>query len=199
MSVIVGLTGQSGAGKSTVCETFREEGFVIIDCDSVARQVTEAGSECNRELAEHFPDCFDKDFTLDRSRMASIVFYDKEKLALLEEIEFKFITKRINLMIEELSENSDCILLDAPTLFEAGVDKLCRVIVAVVSDEELRLERIMERDDISREETLKRFSSQHDEAFFREHCDYVIDNDRDLSHAFLQAREVARQIKGMFN
>ncbi|MBR1562929.1 MAG: dephospho-CoA kinase [Ruminococcus sp.] len=199
MSIIVGLTGQSGAGKSTVCETFREEGFAIIDCDNVARQVTEAGSDCNRELAEHFPDCFDKSFTLDRAKMASIVFSDREKLALLERIEFKYITERIDVLIEELSKISDYILLDAPTLFEAGVDKLCKVIVAVVSDEELRLERIMKRDGISREQTLKRFYSQHDEAFFREHCDYVIDNDRDLSYACEQARKAARQIKGMFN
>ena len=199
MSIIVGLTGQSGAGKSTVCDVIREEGFSFIDCDRIAREVTAQGSECNRELAEHFPDCFDKSLSLDRAKMASIVFSDRQKLELLEKIEFRYINEMINVQIGELSEKTDNIILDAPTLFEAGADKLCDVIVAAVSPERLRLERIMKRDGITREQAQKRFSSQHDEAFFSSACTFVIVNDRDLSYASSQAREIARQIKGMFS
>ena len=62
----VGLTGQSGAGKTVVSEIFKEHGFGIINCDMVAREVTTSGSDCNRELSEHFPACFDDKLTLDR-------------------------------------------------------------------------------------------------------------------------------------
>ena len=174
MSVIIGLTGQSGAGKSTVCEAFESEGFAVIDCDSVARYVTRPGSECNRELAGVFPGCFDESFTLDRAKMASIVFADSEKLRLLENIEYRYITEEIDEQIGKLSQKSDYIVLDAPMLFEAGVDKLCACTVAVVSCEQLRLERIIRRDGISEEQAKKRFGSQRSEQFFQEKCGIII-------------------------
>jgi dephospho-CoA kinase len=198
VSIIIGLTGQSGAGKSTVSRVFTQEGFAVIDCDAVARRVTEAGSDCNRELSEYFPECFDESYVLDREKMARIVFSDRESLELLERIEFKYITAEINRIVEELSEKSDYIVLDAPTLFEAGIDGSCDVTAAVLSDEQLRLGRIMQRDGVSAELAKKRFSSQHDEDFFREKCTLIIENNGTLAEAERSAQEAARTIKGMF-
>lgn len=71
---VVGLTGQSGAGKTTISDAFRKNGFEIINCDIVAREVTQAGNECCKELAKIFPDCFDDGFALDRRKLGEIVF-----------------------------------------------------------------------------------------------------------------------------
>ncbi|MGN0594628.1 MAG: dephospho-CoA kinase [Hominimerdicola sp.] len=181
MSIIVGLTGQSGAGKTTVSDTFRKHGFGIINCDLVARNVTEDGSECNKKLAKIFPECFDKDYKLDRARLGGIVFADKDKLKLLDDTIYPFINHNIECEINALSEQYEYILLDAPTLFEAGADKLCDVIVSVIADEKLRLERILLRDKIDEQKIKDRFSSQLSADFFVSHSDYVIENNGDIS------------------
>ena len=74
---VVGLTGQSGAGKTTISDAFRENGFEILNCDLVAREVTNADSECCKELAKLFPRCFDENYSLDRQKLGEIVFSDK--------------------------------------------------------------------------------------------------------------------------
>lgn len=146
---VVGLTGQSGAGKTTISDAFRENGFEIINCDIVAREVTQAGNECCKGLAKIFPDCFDDGFALDRRKLGEIVFSDKNKLQMLNDTIYPFINKLIDEKIN--ATESEFVLLDAPTLFEAGADKLCSVIVSVVADFGIRLERITKRDGISAE------------------------------------------------
>lgn len=195
MSKVIGLTGQSGAGKTTVSEVFRLNGFAVINCDIVARQVTEPGSECSKELAKHFPDCFDKAYKLDRQGLANEVFSDKAKLELLDGIVYPHINELIKQRISELSEEYQYILLDAPTLFEAGADKLCDIIVAVTADKDARLQRITERDGISKELAEKRFSSQHSEEFFEKKCGYVIRNNGSREKAEKETLEIIKLIK----
>ncbi|MBQ8965264.1 dephospho-CoA kinase [Ruminococcus sp.] len=195
MSRIVGLTGQSGAGKTLVSAIFEREGFGIINCDYVAREVTEAGSECNKELAMHFPTCFDEELILDRQALGQIVFSDREKLDLLNSIIFRYICELIDKKIEELGLSYEYILLDAPTLFEAGADSKCDVIVAVTADENIRLGRITERDSISSEQALKRFASQHSSEFFKTNSDYVINNEGTREDTEKQVMIVINKIK----
>lgn len=195
MSKIIGLTGQSGSGKTTVSEIFRQNGFGIINCDLVARQVTETGSDCNKKLAEHFPQCFDKSFRLDRRKLASEVFSDKTKLELLDSIIYPHINNRINKAIDSFSKDCQYILLDAPTLFEAGADKLCDVIVAVTADKDIRLKRIIKRDGISNELAEKRFSCQQSEDFFERECDYVIRNNDSTEDVQNEALRIIKLIK----
>lgn len=193
--VIVGLTGQSGAGKTMVSEIFREHGFGIINCDMVAREVTVKGSECNRELSKHFPACFDEELTLDRRALGSIVFSNREKLDLLNSIIFKYITQSIEEHIAELAAKHDLILLDAPTLFEAQADKLCDVIVAVTADEDIRLDRIMQRDGLEADAVIKRFSSQHTMEFFKQNSTYVIYNNGPAEDTVRQTKAVINKIE----
>ncbi|MBR1739576.1 MAG: dephospho-CoA kinase [Ruminococcus sp.] len=179
----VGLTGQSGAGKTTVSEVFKRRGFAVINCDLVAREVTEAGSECCKALALLFPDCFDEAFALDRAKLAQAVFSDREKLKILDDAIYPFITERIKEHIAVLSRENDNILLDAPTLYEAGADSLCDKVVGVIADDCVRLRRVTARDGITEEQALKRFSSQHSAEFFEHRCNYVIDNSFDIALA----------------
>lgn len=199
-SIITGLTGQSGAGKTTVSNVFKNEGFSVINCDLVARNVTKQGSECNRELSKYFPECFDNNFVLDRQKLAKIVFSDKESLLLLNATIFPYITKAIETEIENISSSgSEYILLDAPTLFESGANKLCDVIVSCIADRETRIERIALRDNIQKELIENRFNSQKTEKYFIEHSDYIIDNSKDKHFAELQCKEIIKKIKRRFN
>ena len=194
---VAGLTGQSGAGKTTVSDAFKENGFEIINCDLVAREVTQTGSECCKKLAKIFPDCFDDGFALDRRKLGEIVFSDKARLQMLNDTIYPFINKLIDEKIN--AAQSRFILLDAPTLFEAGADKLCSVIVSVVADYDIRLERITKRDGISKELAKKRFASQHTVEFFREHSSFVIENNGTVNETYQKTCEVIKIIKERYN
>ena len=199
MAHIIGLTGQSGAGKTTVSHIFEENGFAVINCDEIARICTQMGSECNKKLARVFPECFDEKLSLDRKAISKIIFSDKKMLEKFDNIVYPFITRLIKEKINELSAVSQYILLDAPTLFESGTDKLCSVKTAVVADFEKRLERITIRDNIDKELAEKRFASQLSAEFFCKNCDYVIYNNGKLEDTINKTLKVIRTIKEGIN
>lgn len=194
--VIAGLTGQSGAGKTTISEVFEREGFATVNCDIAARRAVEPNSECAEELSVKFPEFFDRG-VLDRRKAAAMLFSDRELLDRYNAAIFPHINRLIQNEIDELSgQGYKYILLDAPTLFEAGADKLCDCIVSCIADHDVRLERITTRDGIGTELAEKRFSSQLSEDFFRGHSDFIIENNSDKETAENAAKEVIKQIKG---
>lgn len=196
-TVVIGLTGQSGAGKTTVCRVFDECGFAVIDADKIARDVMEKGKPCLEETAEYFgKEILNSDGTLNRQKLADIVFNDREKLGQLGAISYPYITSEILEMINRSrEENMKYVLLDAPTLFESRADDFCDLIISVTASEEKRLGRIAERDGITQEQIRKRFASQHDEKFFVKHSDFIIKNDKSVEILREKAREVAEKIK----
>ena len=199
MSIIIGLTGQSGAGKTTICEKLRAEGFGIINCDEVARECTADGSDCNKALSAAFPDCFDEKLSIDRRAISAIIFSDKDKLKEFDDIVYPFINRLIDQRIEELSDSFEYTVLDAPTLFEAGADKKCDTIIGVIAKKSIRLKRITDRDNISEELAMKRFSSQYSSDFFRQHCDHIIENNGSVEQAEKQTAKVIELIKESVN
>lgn len=176
--MIVGLTGQSGAGKSMVSKRFAERGFSVLDADEISHQVTARGA-CLRALCEVFGEqILDENKQLDRKRLGMIVFSDPDELERLNRAVLPFIVDEINRRITSLeSRGVGFILLDAPTLYEAGADRLCDVVVAVCAPYEQRLERILLRDHITPEQAQLRLSAQHDEAFYQDKADAVLIND----------------------
>ncbi|MGN1114886.1 MAG: dephospho-CoA kinase [Oscillospiraceae bacterium] len=198
--LIIGLTGQSGAGKTTVSKFFVENGFAAVDCDVIAKNVTKKGSDCCKALQGYFPSCFSSELDLDRQALAEIVFSDKNKLELLNNTIFPFIIENIKTEIEILAAKGEkYIMLDAPTLFESGLDKLCDCIVSCVAERDIRMSRIAQRDKISRELIEKRFDSQKSEMFFKNHSDYTIENNEDESFAKKQCEEISKEIKRRLN
>ncbi len=183
----------SGAGKTTVSEVFKTSGFDIINCDMVAREVTEKGTACLKEIAEKFDGVINPDGTLDRKKLGSIVFNSKEKLQLLNDTIYPFITYKVIKGIENTENNY--ILLDAPTLFESGIDFICDGVISVVCDRELSVKRIMERDNISRESAESRLSSQQDKGFYKEKSSFCIENNDTADVLQKKAEEIAQQIK----
>jgi dephospho-CoA kinase len=194
---IVGLTGQSGAGKTTVCDYFTSVGFGIINCDLLSREVVSDGSNCLNDLVAIFSNrILNEDGTLNRKALGQIVFQDKEMLQLLNETIFPYILVKLNQRIAELVEQKyKIIIVDAPTLFESGANALCDAIISVLAKPEIRLARIMNRDGISKEDALSRMNSQYDDEFFIQHSDYIVYNNGDTVELISKLNTIANQIK----
>lgn len=197
-SYIIGLTGQSGSGKTTVCDTFKSLGFQIINADLVSKYITENSKACIDELKTAFGEKYIENGVLNRRKLGSLVFADREKLDKLMEITFPYIIDEINRQIAKIGNNK-LIVVDAPTLFESGLNKSCDEIVSVISDKALRLDRIMKRDKISKEEAEKRFSSQLSEKFFKENSDFIIENNGSEEELIKKAVLTAQSIKEIYN
>lgn len=176
---ITGLTGMSGAGKSTAAKIFSQRGFTIVDCDKIARKTADNPLFLS-EISQRFEEkLLNDDGTLNRKKTAEVVFSDKKKNAKYFGVIFPYITYEIMRIVG----NAKCeILLDAPTLFEAKMDMLCENIVSVVADEKICVKRIALRDNISENQAKSRLSAQNNEQFFKAHSDFVIENNEgDLS------------------
>ncbi len=191
--MIIGLTGQTGAGKSTVCDFLRQMSFCIIDCDKVAREVTEKGSPLLEKLAAAFGnDIISADGILDRRLLAARAFSSKEKTELLNKITHPEILNAIKTKI--FASTREYIVLDAPTLFESGADKLCDRIIAVLCDENKRKDRIVARDNLSSEQADVRLSAAKCNEFFIEQADAVIFNDGTFSELEMNLKTALNQI-----
>ena len=119
-SYILGLTGQSGAGKTTVCKTFEMCGFYIIDADLVSRYITDNNKDCLAELKSAFGEEYFENGALNRRKLGSLVFAERNELNKLMSITFPYIIDEINSRIEKI-EDDNIAVIDAPTLFESGL------------------------------------------------------------------------------
>lgn len=190
---IVGLTGQSGAGKSTVSEIFKECGLSVINADAVARRAADNKAFLS-EVKGLFPDCV-SDSGLDRLKLAACVFNNKSALKSYTDLIFPYITKMIFNEIGLLKSSGEKIaVLDAPTLFESGLDEICSDIVSVIAPMDVKIERILKRDGIPAELVKSRLSSQNSENFFRSKSDYIIENNSDICELKRKAEAVAFEI-----
>jgi dephospho-CoA kinase len=189
--MLIGLTGQTGAGKSQVSAILREHGFGVIDADRAAREVTYAGGECLREIAAEFgEDILLPDGSLDRKALGEIVFSDAEKKKKLEAIIFPHIMREVG--ARYIASDTEVVFLDAPTLFESGADKSCAKVVSVIAPADVRMKRIVERDNLTQKEAESRMRSQHEDEWYVSRSDYVIRNDKSDIELYAGVREMLR-------
>lgn len=194
--MIIGLTGGSGTGKSTITDVFMENGYIIIDPDKIYSQVIAPDSACIREITEVFGDEYIlPDGSLNRSKMRTLVFSDKEKLEILNKITHKYVIERMN--EEILSAGKKDVLIDAPLLFSAGLYKMCDKIVCVVSSEKNRVDRIIARDGIDEKSALARIKAQMTNEEYIEKSDYVIENNDGLDELLEKTLGVIESLKGL--
>lgn len=181
-SMVIGLTGQTGAGKSTLAEYAEKKGFAVINADAVAREALEPGTECLRDLAEHFGyDIIDENGCCNRAVLAQRAFSSAEETEALNRLTHPWIIRRSEEYISQLCHNNnDMIILDASQLFESGGERLCDAVIAVTAPREIRLERIMLRDNIDCNAAMLRINAQHDEEYYAGRSDYVIDGSADI-------------------
>ena len=177
---ILGLTGESGAGKSTVAAFFANNGFAVVDCDQIARQVAEK-EEIQKQLAEAFGQDICQNGGLNRRLLAQRAFSSEEKTALLNQITHPAILRQTIEQALTFSRSGKPVVIDAPLLFSTGLDKFCDWTIAVTADEKTRLLRIMERDSISMEDAKKRTARQQKENF-AERADQLVCNDDNTNY-----------------
>lgn len=173
---VIGLTGPTGAGKSTVAAAFRKFGCAVIDADRVARDMVKDPG-CLAQLKESFgADIVAQGGLLDRRKLAARAFSSPENTRKLNAVTHPAIIRECARQIEAAAAG-DCraVILDAPLLFESGTQDLCGATVAVITPDASRLKRIMARDGISEEDAARRMAAQHGNHYYRERADYTFD------------------------
>lgn len=199
--LIIGLTGQTGAGKSTASQVMRKHGCGIVDADLIAREAVMPGTECLAVLTNAFGcDIINPDGSLNRSALAAKAFSSKEKTELLNSLTHPYIIELAKSRIDKLLDKEyNIVVFDAPQLFESGGDKLCNIIVSVTAPEQCRLSRIMTRDNITFEQANARIKAQLSEQFFIEHSDFILDGSGETAYLTAQAESLMSKLSSYLN
>jgi len=190
--IIVGLTGSVGTGKSTVANLFKEIGAYVVDWDELAREVTRPHSKAWKEIVEYFgKDFLNEDLTINRQKLAEVVFSDKEKVTKLNHIVHPEVLKedeRMNSEIKSLDPDA-LIIKDIPLLFELTCPVYVDKIVVVSASEQTQLRRLEEKG-ITREDARNRIKSQLPLEEKIKSADFVINNDGSLEETKRQVEEI---------
>lgn len=178
MKKLVGITGKTGAGKSTVSEYLREKGAYIIDGDILAREILGIDKTLLPKLCEAFGyDVLNADgVTLNRRALAKKAFSSPEKTTLLNSIMHPAINHEIRKQAEKAFLTYNTVVVDAAAIIESGFADECDILLVVHAPENIRKERIMERDNLSEEDALIRMNAQADDKFYLKKATYVISN-----------------------
>ncbi len=199
---VVGLTGPTGSGKSEVARVFTNFNIPVIDADEIARKVVEPGSKCLKKLVDAFSDeILQTDGTLNRRELAKRAFATPEKTQLLNSITHPYIIELIKIIIIRMEQTHEKIaVLDAPLLFESGLDSICNKTVAVLAPYQIRLERILLRDNnLTEQEARARMSTQKPEEYYTARASTVLYNDGDFETLQKKARKLALDIQEWAN
>ena len=173
---IIGVTGGTGAGKSSLCEELKKCGATIIDCDHISRSVTKSDGAAFGEIVEAFgAGMLAADGELNRKALAAVVFNDEKKLELLNKITHKHIFAEMQKQLDECT--TSVAVMDVPLLFNADFPFKCDLTVAVLADPEVRLKRIMSRDGISKTAALERMKNQMTDDEYKALADVCFIND----------------------
>lgn len=190
LKTIIGLTGPTGAGKSSLKLTAEKCGFKVVDCDIIARKAVEKGTDGLKALVEAFgEEILNEDKTLNRKKLAEIAFSSALKTKILNKTIFPFIIR----LVEAEIESSDKIIIDAPTLFESRINEICNKTIAVLADKKVRLARIMKRDGIDENAAIIRMNAGKPDEFYRENADYIIYNNGDLEELKLNFNKIIKE------
>ncbi|EKZ1457790.1 dephospho-CoA kinase [Listeria monocytogenes] len=182
MGKTIGLTGSVATGKSTVSNMIQQAGIPLVDADIAARKVVEPGTEGLKEIVAYFgEEILLADGTLDRAKLGEIIFKDKEKREKLNEI----IHPRVKDYMLEARERffragEELVFFDIPLLFESHLESLVDQIVVVWTTPETELKRLMERNNLTKEDALRRIESQMGIDEKARKADFVIDNNESL-------------------
>ena len=187
MTRIIGLTGRSGSGKHEVSVILEKYGIPCLDTDAIYHALLQEKNACTKELTDAFgTQILSEDGLVDRKRLADTVFGKKdtpELLHTLNEITHKYImAKTYELVRMHAQNNAKAVVIDAPLLFEAGVDKECNLTLAVLAPLETCVKRIVARDGISQDAARRRLAAQHTDDFFVSHCTATVTNNGDLEN-----------------
>ena len=176
---IIGITGNSGSGKSTISKLISKNYEAkIIDADKIAKEMTKNNGEYLQAIRQAFGNEVIKNNELDRKKLADIVFLNRAEKEKLDGLTFEYVVEEIKKELET-NQNLDYqyIILDVPLLFESKLDKLCDYTIGVIAPKTEKIKRICKRDKLSKEKALQRLNSQPNDEFFTKNCNTVINNE----------------------
>lgn len=175
--ILLGLTGQTGAGKSTVGAYLRGRGAAVLDGDLAAREVLVGNAELKARICAAFGDDVYNGDVLDRAVLASRAFASPAATATLNSIMHPAVCAWLSTRAEAAFETADVVVVDAAALIESGFAARCDLLAVVTAPEPMRLARIMARDGLTEEAARLRMNAQKPESWYVERADYVIVND----------------------
>ena len=171
--MIIGITGGTGSGKTTLLKTIQEFGGKILDCDAIYHDLLKTDAQLQQNIEDAFPGTV-KDGEVDRKKLGAVVFADPAALQKLNQITHGAVKEAV---LRSLAQQPKLAAIDAIGLFEGGLAPLCQVTVVVTAPAEDRVRRLMQRDGITESYARSRIAAQREDAWFRERCDYVLEND----------------------
>lgn len=170
--MIIGITGGTGCGKTTALEVIRDLGGVVLDCDAIYHKLLVTDKEMLAAIEDRFPGTVFNG-TLDRKKLGTIVFSDQDALLDLNRITHNAVKQEV---IRRLNPEPKLAAIDAIALFESGLYELCKQTIAITAPEGTRIARLMARDGITAEYAAARIAAQKPQSWFRERCDYTLEN-----------------------
>lgn len=170
--LIVGLTGGTGAGKTSALAALEDLGGTVLDCDAVYHQMLRTDPALREAITAAFGPVFCPDGSLDRQKLGTLVFSDHAALDRLNAIVYEYLPPELL----RRAQGHTLVGLDAISLMESGLGRLCACTVAVLAPAEDRVRRIMARDGISEDYARLRISAQQPDAFYRERCSHILEN-----------------------
>ena len=185
--MILGITGGTGCGKTTLLNVIRDQGGLVLDCDAIYHDLLKSDARLLHGIEARFPGTV-VNGVLDRKKLGNLVFSDEKALLDLNTITHDAVKREV---FRRLEESPPLAAIDAIALFESGLAEFCDVSVAVLAPYDVRVQRLMKRDGISAEYAESRIKAQHSDGWFREKCDYALLNDateedfREICLAFL--------------
>ena len=193
---IIGLTGPTGAGKSALSDVAGQYDCRYVDCDMLSRQAVEPGAPALAKLAANFgDDIIREDGSLNRALLAQRAFPTADGRQRLNSIVHPAVIDLLEEIIGKCrDEHIGGVIVDAPLLYESGLDKRCDTVIAVVAPDECRLERIMKRDGLTAEAARMRMSAQHPCEYYSSGAEYTIVNDGTLEQLHKKAEQVLQNI-----
>ncbi|WP_306352505.1 dephospho-CoA kinase [Flavobacterium sp. '19STA2R22 D10 B1'] len=189
---IVGLTGGIGSGKTTIAKYFESLGVPIYIADSEAKKLMDTPIVME-EIQNVFGKSIVVDGHLDRTKISEIVFQDKSKLEVLNKIVHPAVREHFEEWVQE-HKNESVVIKEAAILFESGSYKDCDAIILVTAPEEVRIQRVMSRDGVKREEVMQRINNQWSDDLKKSLSNYIIDNE-DLDLAMKKARFILEKLR----
>lgn len=193
---VIGLTGPTGAGKSTVLDALAALDCAVIDCDALYHELLNTSPVLLRELTERFGKSILNYWgKLDRRALGQVVFADPQALLDLNAIAHRHVVDAcIPLITQARAQGRPGIVIEAIALLESGLGALCDVTVAVTAPQDVRLARIVSRDGISADHAGQRMGAQKPNSYYVNHCDLSIENDGSKSR-----EEFAQEIQALFS
>lgn len=179
---VVGITGTSGSGKTTLSKILNEnENVKVIDADKVVKEMSIPGTKYLDAIKKDFgQEILLEDGNLNRKLLGNKIYNDNSSREKLNKLTFKYVVSEILNRIENIKDKN-IVIIDAPLLFESELDKCCNYVIVLIADRELKIERICKRDNIDRQTAESRLGIQHEDSYYTEKADFIIENNRNCN------------------